>query len=155
MLVPLTVVLGLLIASTGSASPSSASVTASAAQAAPEDDAVALPSRVANAINRTEISLDAASASLDSGDKAGATASLNGVRLNIYRADKAARSADVRGPRGPAEAEDAPEGATTPADSVVAVLGARPDGRDDVAGLFDGKQGAILSQPCRATCSRR
>jgi hypothetical protein len=144
LLVPLTVVLGLLIASTGSASPSSASVTASAAQAAPEDDAVALPSRVANAINRTEISLDAASASLDSGDKAGATASLNGVRLNIYRADKAARTQMSAVPVDP-EAEDAPEGATTPADSVVAVLALDQTVVTTVAGLFDGKQGAILS----------
>jgi hypothetical protein len=149
LLVPLTVVIGLLIAATGSASPNSASVTASASQEAPADDAAALPSRVANAVHRTEISLDAASASLDSGDKVGATASLNGVRLNIYRADKAARAqmnaAPVDPEEPPEDAPDAPEAAVMPADSVVAVLGLDQTIVTSIAGLFDGKQGAVLT----------
>ena len=144
LLIPLTIVLGLLIASTGSASPNSASVTASASQAADTDDAAVLPSRVQNAINRTQISLDAASGALDSGDKLGATAALNGVRLNIYRADKTARAQMTATPVDP-EAEDAPEAATTPADSVAAVLTLDQTVVTTIAGLFDGKQGAILS----------
>jgi hypothetical protein len=138
MLVPLAAIVGLLVSSPGSA----------IAQAEP-DDAVALPSRVSNAINRTGISLDAASGSLDSGDKLSATASLNGVRLNIYRADKAARAqinaAPVEAEEPPEDAPEAPEAATTPVDSVVAVLALDQTVVTTVAGLFDGKQGAILS----------
>jgi hypothetical protein len=141
ILVPLAVVCGLLLSSPGAA----------VAQQEP-DDAAVLPSRVSNAINRTENLLDAAGVAIDTGDKAGATATLNGVRLNIYRADKAARAQMAAAPADPEDAPDppedapdAPEAAVTPADSVVAVLGLDQTVVTSVAGLFDGKQGAVLT----------
>jgi hypothetical protein len=143
MLVPLAVVVGLLVSSPGSA----------VAQDADTEEVV-LPSRVANAINRAELSLDAASVSIDTGDKAKAVTSLNGVRLNLYRADKAARAQMNAAPpaeddaaepaEGAPEAPDAPETLPGP-DSVIAVLGLDQTVVTTVAGLFDNKQGAVLT----------
>jgi hypothetical protein len=143
MLVPLAVVVGLLVSSPGSA----------VAQDADTEEVV-LPSRVANAINRAELSLDAASVSIDTGDKAKAVTSLNGVRLNLYRADKAARAQMNSAPPAEDDAaeppEDAPEAPDAPEvspgpDSVIAVLGLDQTVVTTVAGLFDNKQGAVLT----------
>jgi hypothetical protein len=144
ILVPLAVVCGLLLSSPGAA----------IAQETDTEEAV-LPSRVSNAINRTENLLDSASVSIDTGDKAGATSALNGVRLNIYRADKAARAqmnaaAPVDEEEAPDPPEDAPEAPDAPEtspgpDSVVAVLSLDQTVVTSIAGLFDGKQGTVLA----------
>jgi hypothetical protein len=134
LLASLTIVLGLLLASPGSDK-------AAAAAAPPADDAVVLPSRVANAINRAQLSLDAASQSIDTGDTAKAVASLQALRLNIYRADRAARAQMNAAPPADEEAE----AATSGPDSVVAVLTLDQTVATTVAGLFDKKQGTILA----------
>jgi hypothetical protein len=132
LLASLTIVLGLLLASPGSEN-------AVAAAEPPADDAVVLPSRVANAINRAQLSLDAASQSLDTGQTATAVAALNALRLNIFRADKAARAQMNAAPPAGEEAT------TTPGpDSVIAVLTLDQTVATTVAGLFDAKKGTIL-----------
>jgi hypothetical protein len=132
LLASLTIVLGLLLASPGSEN--------AAAAEAPADDAVVLPSRVANAISRAQLSLDAASQSIDTGDTAKAVASLQALRLNIYRADRAARAQMNAAP--PADEEAA---ATIPGpDSVIAVLTLDQTVATTVAGLFDTKKGTTL-----------
>ncbi len=151
ILAPLVVAVGLLVSS-GSA------MAASMAEEA--DDEVVLPSRVSNAINRAEISLDSATQAIDSGDKVTATSSIKALRLNIYRADKAARAQMNAVPvdeeaEEPEDAPDAPEDAPeapdteepeiTPADSVVAVLALDQLVATSVSGLFDGQKGAILA----------
>jgi hypothetical protein len=133
LLASLTIVLVLLLASPGPEN-------AAAAAEPPADDAVVLPSRVANAINRAQLSLDAASQSIDTGDTVKAVASLKALRLNIYRADRAARAQMNAAPPADEEAE----AATTGPDSVIAVLTLDQTVATSVAGLFDAKKGATL-----------
>jgi hypothetical protein len=135
---PLTLAIGAIAASPAGAlaAPSGAGqskakhVTARAAQA--EDDAPVLPSRVANALRRTQNSLNNAEDHLDDGEYSQAIVSLRSVRNNMYRADRAARVQL----NAPPPAEDA-DVATTPSDSVVAVLGQEHEVVVTVAGLFD------------------
>jgi hypothetical protein len=140
LLVPLAIVLGLLVASTGAASSSSPMASMAAEEPA---DAAVLPSRVSNAISRAQLSLDTASVAIDSGDAVKAAASLKALRLNIYRADRAARS-QMNAP-APAEGEEGGEVATPGPDSVIAVLTFEQAAVTSVAGLFDTQKGAILS----------
>jgi hypothetical protein len=127
LLVPLMIVLGLLLAS-----PSSARVLGGGA------DETVLPSRVANAIKRAELSLDGASQSIGSGEAAKAVASLNSVRLNLVDADKAARRQMKAAP-----AEDAE---TTPGpDSVIAVLTLDQSAVTTISDLFNRKTGVIVN----------
>lgn len=112
--------------------------TAHVADAPAADDEVVLPSRVANAIRRTQNSLDAVAAYIDAGDPAKALASLKSLRINVFRADRAARHQMNAVPADP-EAE------TTPGpDSVVAVLTLDQTVITTLAGLFDTKQGTII-----------
>ncbi len=128
LLVPLTIVLGLLLAAPGSA----------VAQEEPDDEVV-LPSRVANAIKRAELSLDKASQSIDSGETPKAVASLNSFRLNLVAADKAARRQMKAAPAD----EDAE---TTPGpDSVIAVLSLDQAAATTISGLFNRKTGVIVN----------
>lgn len=148
ILAPLVVAVGLLVSS-GSALASTMAEEA--------DDEVVLPSRVSNAINRAEISLDSATQAIDSGDKVTATASLRSLRLNIYRADNAARAQmnaapvedeeaeDVEEPEDAPDVEDAEEPAFAPADSVIAVLALDQLVATSVSGLFDEQGGTILA----------
>ena len=141
LFIPLAIVLGLLVASSGSASP--APVSASASQADPEEEASALPSRVANAITRAQLSLDATSVAIDSGDAVKATASLKGLRLDVFRVDRTAR-AQLNAAPPPADEDADTEGATTGPDSVVAALTFEQTMITSVAGLFDTQKGAAL-----------
>jgi hypothetical protein len=143
LFIPLAIVLGLLVASSGSASP--ATVSASASQAADtEDDAAALPSRVANSINRAQLSLDATSVAIDSGDAVKSAASLKGLRLDIFRVDRTARAQLNAAPPPADEDADTEEGATTGPDSVVAALTFEQTAVTSMAGLFDAQKGAAL-----------
>jgi len=147
ILAPLAVAVGLLVSS-GSA------MAASMAEEA--DDEVVLPSRVANAINRAEISLDSASQALDSGDNVTAIASFKSLRFNIFRADRAARAQlnavppvddeaeEPEAPEAP-EAPEEPEESTAGPDSVIAVLALDQLVATSVSGLFDMKGGTILA----------
>jgi hypothetical protein len=108
------------------------------AATAPSDDEVILPSRVANAIQRAELSLSAAEQAVDTGDTAKAALALKAVRANVARADRAARKQMNAVPADP-EAE------TTPGpDSVIAVLTLEHEVITTLAGLFDGKAGATV-----------
>src|SRR4051794_39076162 len=64
---------------------------ASAADPAGGDDTVVLPTRVANAIQRTQSALANAVDHVDEAEYTKATVSLRAVRANLARADKAAR----------------------------------------------------------------
>jgi hypothetical protein len=135
---PLTIAVGLVAAAPAGAlaAPGAGAkakhITARAAQTAADGDAPILPSRVANALRRTQNSLNDAEDHLDDGAYSQAIVSLRSVRNNMYRADRAARVQL----NAPAPAEDA-DVATTPADSVVAVLGQEHQVVVTVAGLFD------------------
>jgi hypothetical protein len=118
-----------------------ASSALAAPAAAPADTEVVLPSRVANAIARTEIALGSAQMSIDTGDTLKAVASLKAVRANVARADKAARHQMAAVPVDP---EAVPEGAATPADSVIGVLTLESTVITTLAGLFDGQKGAVV-----------
>lgn len=117
-------------------------VFTSAALAA-EDDEVVLPTRVANPIHRAQISLDRSVEYADSGDTTKAVAAMKAVRASVARADKAARKL-MNAPAVDPEAEDAPEGAVSPADSVVAVLTLEYQVITTFADLFDTKKGIIV-----------
>jgi hypothetical protein len=106
---------------------------------AAEDDAVVLPSRVANAIARAQKLLDAAGTSVDTGDTVKAVASLKAVHSAILRADRAAR-AQMNEPVDP----NAEEGSTTGPDSVIAVLTLDQTAITTIAGLFDTKSGQVV-----------
>jgi hypothetical protein len=109
---------------------------------APADDAVVLPSRVANAITRTTNSLDSLTDAIDAGDTAQAAVLSRTLRLNLYRADKAARHQMNAGP--PADAEGEAETTSGP-DSVIAVLTLDQSVITSMAALFDQKHGLMLS----------
>jgi hypothetical protein len=112
--------------------------------AVPVDTEVVLPSRVANAIARTEISLGTAQMSVDTGDTVKAAAALKAVRANVARADKAARYQMNLIPADP-EAET-----TSGPDSVIAVLTLEHDVITNLVALFDAKSGATVDalSPC-------
>ena len=134
LLATLAVAIGLLAASPASTK----------ALDAPEPaDEVVLPSRVSTAINRAEISLDTAIGAVDGGDTAKAVASLQALRQNLFRADRAARQQMNAAP--PAEEDADVEVTTTGPDSVIAVLTLDQTVATTLAGLFDKKQGTILS----------
>jgi hypothetical protein len=114
-----------------------ASPAVATAAAPPADDAVVLPSRVGNAINRAQILLDAASLAIDTHDSTKAVAALQAISAGVTRADKAARVQ--------MDAVAAPDSETTPGpDSVVAVLTLDQTVVTSLAGLFDGQTGAIV-----------
>lgn len=103
------------------------------------DDAIVLPSRVANAIHRAALLLDASSTAIDTGDSVKALATLKPLPAAITRADKAAR-AQMNAPVDP----NAEEGATPGPDSAIAVLTFDQTAATTLAGLFDGKAGTIV-----------
>jgi hypothetical protein len=143
LLIPLAIAVGLLVATTGSAF--SGPVTASVSAAEEPDTEVVLPSRVANAIGRTDVALDAASVALDSGNVAGTTTLLAATRLDVFRVDRAARSQmNAAPPAEDPEAETGDEPVTTGPDSVIAALSLDQAVATRVAGLFDTKKGATL-----------
>jgi hypothetical protein len=113
---------------------------ASTAQEAPDaEDAAVLPSRVTAAIRRTENALANAEEHVDEAEYAKAIISLRAVRVNLGRADKAARRQMNAVPADP-EAE------TTPGpDAVIAVLSLDQEAVVRVAGLFNGNSGTLVS----------
>ena len=135
-------VVALAVALVATAAGSAAHVSrmpASIAQAAPADDAVVLPTRVAAAIRRTQNALAKAEEHVDEGEYAKASISLRAVRQNLSRADKAARRQMNAVPADP-EAE------TTPGpDSVIAVLTLDQQAVVTVADLFNGQTGTLVT----------
>jgi hypothetical protein len=108
--------------------PLSAPVVATASQAT--DDEVVLPSRVENAIGRTQTALDRAEARVDDQQYGSAAASLQALAVDLGRAHTAGRK-QLR-------AKTDPEAETTPGpDSVVAVLTAEQSAITGLAGLYD------------------
>ena len=101
------------------------------------DEESALPSRVANAIKRAELSLDGASQAIDGGDTREAVASLTSVRLNLAAADKAGRRQMSTKPSEDAETTPGP-------DSVVAVLTLDQEAVTRLSGLFNRKSGVLV-----------
>jgi hypothetical protein len=168
--VPLGAALALAAASTAAAQPTEAVTTATAsvrAVAQAEDEPVVLPSRVANAIKRTQTSLDNAVEHVDEGEFPQAIVSLRNLRRNMYRAHTAATEAmnavpvdpdaeptdptdpDAE-PPDPTEPPDVPEGLTTGPDSVVAVLTLDQAIVTNLAGLFDMNSQGIVDALSRA-----
>jgi hypothetical protein len=139
---PLTVALGLAAASpVGAAAAPHHAPSAHAAQ--DTDDVAVLPSRVANALRRTDRSLENAETHVDEGEYAQAIVSLRNVRKNMYRADRAARAQMNAVPPVDPEGEG-DDAVTTGPDSVIAVLGAEHEVVTTVAGLFDtNSQGLV------------
>ena len=175
VLVPVGAVLALAAASTAAAQPTDAVTTATAsvrAVAQAEDEEVVLPSRVANAIKRTQTALDNTAEHIDEGEYTQVTVSLRALRRNMYRAHTAATEAmnavpvdpdaqpeepadptepaDPADPAEPPEAPDAPEGVTTGPDSVVAVLTLDQTIITSLAGVFDGNSQSIVDAMSRA-----
>jgi hypothetical protein len=143
LVVPLTLVLGLAVAGPAGAKSVSAAhapVAHAHAAQAESDDAPVLPSRVANAIRRTQNALDSAESHLDDGEYSQAITALRSVRGNMYRGDRAARIQLA----APAVDEDAPDGTPAPSDSVVAVLGEEHTVITTVAGLFDANSQGVV-----------
>jgi hypothetical protein len=142
---PLAVTIGLAVAvpSGAMAAPSSSgsSVRATAAQA--EDDAPVLPSRVANALRRTDSALTSAESHIDEGEYPQAITALRSVKNNMYRADRAARAQmNAAAPVDPeGEGDDA---VTTGPDSVIAVLGEEHEVVATLAGLFDANSKGVV-----------
>jgi hypothetical protein len=112
--------------------------TASAADPTAADDNVVLPTRVANAIQRTENSVEKAVEHVDEAEYTQALVSLRAVRMNLTRADKAARRQ--------MNAVAAPDAETTPGpDSVIAVLMLDQEVATTVAGLFSSNTGTLVT----------
>jgi hypothetical protein len=110
------------------AAPQKAPVVATASQAT--DDEVVLPSRVENAIGRTQTALDRSEARVDDQQYGSAAASLQALPVDLGRAHRAGRK-QLR-------AKADPEAETTPGpDSVVAVLTAEQSAITRLAGLYD------------------
>ena len=139
--VPLTIVLGLAAASPASMAAKSPP-KAHAAQEA-DDDTVVLPSRVANAIRRTQDSLNNAEDHIDEAEYPQAIVSLRSVRDNMYRADRAAR-AQMNAPPPPPDAEGEDVESTAGPDSVIAVLGEEHTVVTTLAGLFDANSQGVV-----------
>jgi hypothetical protein len=132
LLVPLTIALGLLLAAPGSA-------RTLGDGGGGGDDETALPSRVANAIKRAELSLDEASQSIAGGETPKAVALLNSFRLSLVDADKAARRQMKAAPAD----EDAE---TTPGpDSVIAVLTLEQTSITTISDLFNRRTGVLVN----------
>jgi len=128
----------LAVAGSATAAPLPISPTARAAQAAPEDDAVVLPTRVAGAIRRTENALAKAEEHIDEAEYSKSIVSLRAVRKFLVVADKSARRQMSAVPADP-EAE------TTPGpDSVIAVLSLDQEVVDGLAGLLNGQTGTLV-----------
>jgi hypothetical protein len=149
-LVGLAALFSLAVTSNALAKPStvlgdaSSSVIASAR--AEDTDEVVLPSRVANAIARTEASLAKAAEHLDEGEYAKVVVSLRAVRNNMYRADRAARVQMNAAPPVDPDDEGGEDAVTTGPDSVVAVLTLDQTIVMSLAGLFDThSQGVVVS----------
>jgi hypothetical protein len=120
-LVPLGAVLALAAASTAAAQPAVSAKQASApvlaAAQAEDDDAVVLPTRVAQAISRTQTALANAAEHIDEGEYKQAIVSLRAVKNNMYRADTAARQQMAAVPADPdAEPADPADPDAEPAD---------------------------------------
>jgi hypothetical protein len=124
------------------ASPVSAPASVAAAPEA-EEDAAVLPTRVVGAIRRTETALANAEEHIDEAEYTKAIVSLRAVRQNLLRADKAARTQMKAVP--PAEDQESEEAATSPADSVIAVLGLEQEIVVTIADLFNGQSGALVT----------
>ena len=127
LLVPSIIALGLLLAAPGSARELGGGA----------DEESALPSRVANAIKRAELSLDATSQSLARREAVKAVASLASLRLSLVDADKAARRQMSAKPDEDAETTPGP-------DSVVAVLTLDQTAITTVSGLFNRRTGVLV-----------
>jgi hypothetical protein len=128
------VILLLSLGIVASASASPAVVTAD-----PETDEVVLPTRVANAIKRTQTALDNAVEHVDEAEYTKAITSLRAVRANLARADKAARRQMNAVPADP-EAE------TTPGpDSVIAALTLDQEVATTIVGLFNANTGTLVT----------
>lgn len=146
------VVLGLMVASPAAAKPLAARAVhadgwAAGLRVAAQEpaDEVVLPSRVANAINRLTISLNAAQEAVDTGVSAKAAAAFKAIQSNVARTDRAARAQMTAVPPPAEEARIAQEeGSTSGPDSVVAVLTAQQSAITSLAGLFDNKGGATV-----------
>jgi hypothetical protein len=145
---PLAVTVGLAIALPAGAgaaqsASSSGSGGARAVAAQAEDDAPVLPSRVANALRRTDNALTSAESHLDEGEYSQAITALRSVKNNMYRADRAARAQmNATPPADPeGEGDDAP---TTGPDSVIAVLGEEHEVVVTLAGLFDTNSKGVV-----------
>jgi hypothetical protein len=137
--VPLSLVLGfmaLFALSTASAHAAAPVVKAKAAQ---DDDEVILPGRVANAIRRTQSSIDHAEDHIDENEFPQAVASLRAMRKNMYRADRAARR-QMNAVVDP-EAEDE---STAGPDSVIAVLTLDQAVIEQVSALFDTNSKGVV-----------
>jgi hypothetical protein len=104
-----------------------------------DDEDVVLPSRVAAAINRAEASLIAVEAHVDEHEYPQALVSLQSIRDNITRADKAARRRMNAVPADP-EAEVVPGPA-----SVIGVLTLEQEAVERLAGLFDQENGDVVA----------
>ena len=111
-----------------------------AALAPPDDDTV-LPSRVAIPMARAEDSMARTEAHVDDGEPVQAVVSLQVVRQNLARADKAARRQMTAVPADP----EAEEEETTAPDSVVAVLALDQDVVLRIADLFHMQEGATVT----------
>ena len=138
-LVVLGVLAGLLVGSPAGARELPVRPVSHTSAAAADDDAVVLPSRVANAITRATNLLDLAGTSVDTGDTAKAVASVKGLQKALARADRAARE-QMNAPADP----NAEEGATPGPDSVIAVLTLDQTVITSLADLFDGKSGTFV-----------
>jgi hypothetical protein len=124
------------------ASPVSAPASLAAAPEA-EEDAAVLPMRVVGAIRRTDRALANAEEHIDEAEYTKAIVSLRAVRQNLVRADKAARTQMSVVP--PAEDQESEEAATSPADSVIAVLGLEQEVVVTIANLFNGQSGTLIT----------
>ena len=101
------------------------------------DEESALPSRVANAIGRTELALDSAARSIGSRELTKAVASLGAVRFGLADADKAARRQMRAKPSEDSETAPGP-------DAVVAVLTLDQEAVTTIAGLFNRRTGVLV-----------
>ena len=148
--------------------------TSKAQAAAEADDEVVLPSRIASLITRIENSMAKATEHVDEAEYPKAIISLKAVRKNITALNKAAVKAmtaapadpedapdtedqpappatpgapaaeDQDEPADPAAPQDQEEAATTPADTVAAVLTLEQEVITDLSGLLGGNTGSLV-----------
>ncbi|HWI73268.1 MAG TPA: hypothetical protein VNT55_15030 [Baekduia sp.] len=143
---PLAITIGLAIAlptGAGAAQPASGTGGLRAVAAAEDDDAPVLPSRVANALRRTDNALASAESHLDEGEYSQAVTALRSVKNNMYRADRAARAQMNAAPPADPEGEG-DDAVTTGPDSVIAVLGEEHEVVVTLAGLFDTNSKGVV-----------
>jgi hypothetical protein len=150
-LVGLAALFSLAVASNALAQPSTVSNAACgsviASAQAEDTDEVVLPSRVANAIARTQTALANAAEHLDEGEYKQVIVSLRAVKNNMYRADRAARAQmNAVPPVDPEDPEGGEDAVTTGPDSVVAVLTLDQTIVTSLSGLFDThSQGVVVA----------